>query len=190
MSFGAGQFARDACGFPDASKIYGGGIEAPAAGELINALRVLVQRIWLRKRSCSGCLRVVIAAQAQFRFCGRFASLVPHGFTRPGVAPENLPILHLNPGMMVHHSVDAEELDLADLAAQCGEKLKAGVDVITRVGKARSNDQNPSINRGRDEKLAFLRGRKPFIPGAGSWLVQAKGGLDDVGIAAAYSHPP
>jgi hypothetical protein len=89
--------------------------------------------------------------------------------------------------MMAEHAIGREELDVAQLAAQIEQKTKRGVNVIAGVRQAGADDENPAVDRRRDEK--FLLADNSLDPGAGLRIIQRQGGLNRVQVAAANRQP-
>jgi len=59
--------------------------------------------------------------------------------------------------MVIQDGVGAEELDMAELAAEVQEKAKARVHVVVRIRQGRANDQNPIRTR---EETQIISGRR------------------------------
>src|SRR5882757_3874741 len=127
------------------------GIKAPAGGEEMDLVGVVGNGLGGDEGGGLRRFRVSAAFHCQFVFGGCGFALVPKGFTGPGVGADDAAGLDLDPGMVIQDGVGAEELDMAELAAEVQEKTKARVHVIVRIRQGRADDENPTGHGWRDE---------------------------------------
>lgn len=80
-----------------------------------------------------------------------------------------------------------EELNAAELAAEVEEKTETGIDIVAWFGKARAEDDDPTFDRGRDEKLFVSR--QAFDPRTGFGIMKAEGGLNSFEVSAFDCEP-
>src|ERR1041384_5009961 len=105
------QFARNPQTPAEHAVLDGGRIEAPASGQ---SQELLCIGRWPIDRGVDrrGGFAITEAAHSQLNFVVSDRSLVPEGFTGPGIGSADMPTIGSHPGMVIDHAVGAEKLDL------------------------------------------------------------------------------
>ena len=94
---------------------------------------------------------VVVAFEAKVDFSAADFALVPQGAACPGVCALDAALVGVDPGVMIHHSIEAEELNLTEFAAELSDEVEHLIDIICGIGKVGTENENPTADWGRDE---------------------------------------
>ena len=147
-------------------------VQAPARRELWDFIDIAIDGIRAAKGGALDRFGIIEAFQIQLLFgCGA-TTLLPEGLPGPDVGPEHFAGIGLDPGMMVQHTAQTEELDMAQPAAEIEDKSVARIDVFDWIGQARAKNKNPSLN-GRCNKQLFIP-RQPLDPGTGFGIMETQ----------------
>src|SRR5262249_19732868 len=143
-SVAPGGFAGDAAFALEKALINLGGIEAPAGGQKGDLIGIGSEGLRCAERCAFSRLGVVSAFQAEFGFGWGPEALFPNGFSGPGISADDAPCFGFDPGMMVQNPAGAEELDVAEPAAELEHKTERCVHVVAWIRKSRANDEDPA----------------------------------------------
>src|SRR5262249_31537324 len=105
---------------------------------------------------------IVVALHVHFALSRGAVSLVPKGFSGPGVSAVNAVVLDANPRVMIQNAVGAEILDRAEFIGDAHKKTKNLIHIFSHIRERVAHDQDPTLNRGREEELSLGQFRKSF----------------------------
>ena len=109
-------------------------VEAPSSCKEGNFIDIGTKRIRAGEGSAFNNFGIVVTLQIEFVFGLSRATLFPKGLSRPDIGAKHFAGIGLDPGMMVQHATEAEELDVPQLAAQINYETVTRVDVFAGVG--------------------------------------------------------
>src|SRR5579883_981760 len=111
-------------------------IDAPAGGQQRDFVDVQRRNVRLAEAGRFEGFEVTKALEIEFLFGRGWGALVPNRAPGPRIGADNTAGVRFDPGVVMQNAAGAEELDLAQAAAQFEHKSKADIDVLARVGQA------------------------------------------------------
>ena len=93
-----------------------------------------------------------------------YFALIPQGFLCASIGPQYFAVFGLDPGVVIHSRIRAEELDGAKAIAHVPYNMETVIDFVGWVRQSFSYHQNPPANRWRHEKMMFGKPCDSVIP--------------------------
>lgn len=162
-------------------------IEAPAGREQGNFLDVGIDSFLHAEGKRLRWIGIIETFEAEFLLGDSSLPLVPKSSPGPRISAENAATIGLGPRMMMEDAAGIEELDATEFATEVEQKTETGIDVVAWFGKARAEDDDPTFDRGRDEKLFISR--KALDPRTWFGIMKAEGGLNRFEVSAFDCEP-
>src|SRR5579862_8160395 len=117
-------------------------------------------------------VQVTEALKVQFFFGGSPNALRPKRLAGPGVGADNAAAVSLHPSVVMQDAAAAEELNVAQPAAQFQQESETDVHVLAWIRQTRAHYQNPAFDRWGYEELFFTR--QALDPGTGFGMMQTE----------------